>query len=127
MNISNYNKLKKVAKTTTILFLSAVILNGCSNKTKEEKEEDVYVHSHGSYIPYGAFIASKGVIDSNTKFGIKSANGNGYETYKPTSRELSSMKSGSFSGKTSRSVISKGSSSSSSKSFGGSSSRSFGG
>lgn len=123
MNIYNYNKLKKVAKTTAILAISTLIFSGCSNKAEEKKEEEVYVNSHGSYIPYGAFIATKGIVDSNTQFGIKSSDGKGYETYKPSSSELSSMKNGSFSGKTSRSTITN-DSSSSTKSFGGSSSRS---
>lgn len=126
MKNNNYNKFKTIARTTAVIVVSTMVLSGCaSNKNEKEKEEDLYVMSHGSYIPYHLFMSQNGVVDSNTKFYTKS--GNGYTTYKPSSSEILSIKSGSFSGKVSRPVISKGSTSSSKtssiKSFGGNSSR----
>lgn len=123
MKLQNYERFKNIARTTAIIVASTALLSGCVSRPQAEAkdEDDVYVHSNGTYIPYSSYVANGGTINSNTGFATRSANG--FTSYTPSSNEISSMSSGSFSGKVSRPAVSN-SSSTSTKSFGGSSSRS---
>lgn len=123
MKDEKYKRFKHIAKATAIAVMSTILLSGCASTPNEtDKEEELYVNHNGSFIPYMMFMRSNmGGITSGTGFATKSADGK-FESYKPSSNEISSMQKGNFTGKVSRPTINK-AASPSTKSFGGSSSR----
>ncbi len=98
--MNKYINLKTL--TIGLLVAGAGIAVVQCNKKREEREEVVYVRSYGgSWLPSRIFMNNNGNRDINYgdyQYATKNSNGT-YSEYKPTSNEFSSMKSGTYTGK----------------------------